>query len=380
MHFNIIGFGSTYEALFPHSRKYDDASLLRAARMSRRWRRIWAERKSSRPLQLALGQPQPPALARQVVVLTDGEVTNTDAVLALAAQHAATARIFTFGIGAGASHHLVKGLARAGGGAAEFIYPGERIEPKVVRQFRRLLSPALMDVRVEWGVLDVTQAPAAVPPVFAGGRLLLYGLVKEGNTPATLHLTATSAKVRSRSTLNSILRGGIRSDSYRARRPRTHSRAGGERRLDDGAGLAQRDRKASANRNEIVALSVRYGLMSRETSYVAMERRDIPVLGDVKLRRVPIALTSGWGRVTEAFMLLDSADLPQFCRADHCDGGHTLIRRIVLGQTVRAIESSTTGTRIHRTRRRTSEVETSGPLRRRCTRSLRCSMPTDRGS
>ena len=34
------------------------------------------------------------------------------------------------------------GLARAGGGTAEFIHPGERIEAKVVRQVSRLLSPA----------------------------------------------------------------------------------------------------------------------------------------------------------------------------------------------------------------------------------------------
>ncbi len=35
--------------------------------------------------------------------------------------------------------------------------------------------------------------------------------------------------------------------------------------------------------------------MSRETSFVAVERRDTPSQGDVQLRKVPIALTSGWG-------------------------------------------------------------------------------------
>ena len=35
--------------------------------------------------------------------------------------------------------------------------------------------------------------------------------------------------------------------------------------------------------------------MSRETSFVAVEVRETPVLGDMQLRRVPIALTAGWG-------------------------------------------------------------------------------------
>ena len=136
-------------------------------------------------------QPRRPELPRQVVVLTDGEVTNTDAVLALAAEHAADARTFTFGIGAGASHHLVRGLARAGSGSAEFISPGERIEPKVVRLFGRLLSPALTDVKVDWIGADVTQAPAKVPPIFADRRLLVYGFCRDAR-PTAVRLSANS--------------------------------------------------------------------------------------------------------------------------------------------------------------------------------------------
>src|SRR5699024_1957397 len=97
------------------------------------------------------------------------------------------------GIGAGSIHHLVNGLARAGGGTAEFIHPGERIEPKVVRQFGRLLSPALTDVRMSWGGLDARQAPSIMPPVFAGDRLVLDALVRARNVDrATLRLSATS--------------------------------------------------------------------------------------------------------------------------------------------------------------------------------------------
>ena len=45
--------------------------------------------------------------------------------------HLATSRCFSFGIGSGASTHLVKGIAQAGLGTSEFITSGERMQPKV---------------------------------------------------------------------------------------------------------------------------------------------------------------------------------------------------------------------------------------------------------
>jgi hypothetical protein len=48
-------------------------------------------------------------------------------------------------------------------------------------------------------------------------------------------------------------------------------------------------------KEEIVRLGVTYGLVSRETSYVAVEERENPETGEMTLKKVPIALTRGWG-------------------------------------------------------------------------------------
>ncbi len=297
--FNIVGFGSKYQALFPESRAYDEASLAEASAHVRSIDANFGGTEILPALQFVLEQPRRPDRPRQVVVLTDGEVTNTDAVIALARQHAARSRIFTFGIGAGSSHHLVKGLARAGGGSAEFIYPGERIEPKVLFQFGRLLSPALADVQVSWKGLDAKQVPSTIPPIFSGGRLLLYAFVKEastGVTSATVRLSATSP-----SGPISFELGFHPSRVVEGRTVATLAARARIRELEESPewtsarGSRQRERKATGASREIVELSIRYGLVSRETSFVAIERRETPVLGGMQLRRVPIALTSGWG-------------------------------------------------------------------------------------
>jgi hypothetical protein len=256
-------------------------------------------------LEAAFDQSRPTSMARQVVVVTDGQVTNTDAVLAFVRKHEAYARVFTFGIGAGPSHHLVRGLARAGGGAAEFILPGERASTKVTRQLARVLSPALTNVRLDWGGLDVTQAPSVVPPVFGDARLLVYGFVKtprEDRKQTTIRLLADSS---SGPVAFDVRLDPAHPDGHTHRTVAPLAARGRIRELEEhpdwiaARGSRQTNRKTNTHVKEIVELSLRYGLMSRETSYVAVERRETPVLGDVQLRRIPVALTRGWGDLTQ---------------------------------------------------------------------------------
>jgi vault protein inter-alpha-trypsin-like protein/VWA domain-containing protein len=301
--FNIVGFGSRYESLFMESRPYDDTSLREASQHVAHMEANLGGTEILGPLTFVLEQRKHEGLARQVVVLTDGQVTNTDAVLALAARHASTSRIFTFGIGSGASHHLVRGLARAGNGAAEFIYPGERIESKVVRQFGKLLSPAITDVRIEWKGVQATQAPMKVPPVFDGGRLLVYGLLREDcHGTVELRGAGPSGPFSFEVPLDPTIATSGRTVVTLAARARI-------RELEEspewaGArGSRQKNAAPDRIREEIIALGTTYGLASRETSFVAVERRETPVHGDLQLRRVPIALTSGWGGIADTVLL-----------------------------------------------------------------------------
>jgi len=296
--FNVLGFGSRFTALFVQSQPYDDTTLAEATKHVQGLEADLGGTEILPALQHVLGAERRHGLPRQVFVLTDGEVSNTDAVIALARQHAGDTRVFTFGIGAGASHHLVKGLARAGEGEAEFIAPGERIEGKVLRQLSRALAPALTEVSVDWGGLAAVQAPHEVPPVFADGRVLLFArLEKPGAATVTLRATGPDGPVSfslpidpasaADGTLVATLwaRRLIR-DLEEGRSP-LHSRRGSQQ----ARALGLKDEPV---KNEIVRLGTTWSLVSRHTSFVAVEERETPAEGEAQLRKVPVAITRGW--------------------------------------------------------------------------------------
>jgi Ca-activated chloride channel family protein len=296
--FNVVGFGSTHEALFERSRPYDEESLAEAARHVEGLEANLGGTEILPALEHVLEAKPAKGLSRQLFVLTDGQVSNTDAAIALARKHAGRTRVFTFGIGAGASHHLVEGLARAGEGVAEFIAPFERIEGQVLRQLTRALSPALTDVRLDWGGLDVEQAPHETPPVFAEGRLLVFARIAKMK-PGTVTLRATGPDGELNSSLEldpaaaedgSLVgtlwaRHAIRDleEGRSALHPRRGSRQRRARRVTEDQARAR-----------IVELGTTWSLVSRHTSFVAVEERETPTEGEARLRRVPVAITRGW--------------------------------------------------------------------------------------
>jgi hypothetical protein len=298
--FNIVSFGSRYEALFPESQAYDEKSMKLAAAFVASVDADMGGTELLPALEYVVRLAPVPGLTRQILLLTDGEVTNTDEIVDLARKHAPTARFFTFGIGAGASHHLVRGIARASGGAAEFISPGERIEAKVMRQFKRVLSPALTDVKVDWGQRGATPSSDRVPPVFDGERLAVYALA-DAPIAGTAVLTGTLAGRAVRFEVSVDPGRAVAGDTVATLAARARIRTLEEQGeyLQSRGSLQRRGRTNAKAAAEIAALGVKYQLCSRETSFVAIEHRETPAAGRAELRRVPVALTSGWGGVKE---------------------------------------------------------------------------------
>jgi Ca-activated chloride channel family protein len=174
--------------LFPQPREYSEQSFGEAIGWLRSVDADLGGTEVLRPLQHVYGTAMPKGVSRSVLLLTDGQVGNEAQVMELVRAHAAGTRFFCVGIGAGPNDHLVRGLARAGGGTAAFIFPGERIEPRVLSLFRQAVSPRVSNLRIEWGGA-AEQAPLA-PTLLLGEAMSAWARAPRGAAPATVTVKA----------------------------------------------------------------------------------------------------------------------------------------------------------------------------------------------
>ena len=290
--FNVVRFGTRSESLWRRPRLFDDQTLEEATRYIQNLEADLGGTEIRAPLKEALELRRDSDRHRQILLLTDGEVANERDIVRMAEKSEDTVRIFTFGIGAGSSEYLVRELARVTGGAAEFIFPGERIEPKVLRTFRRVHAPALGDVELDWDGLEAEQAPSRTPPIFAGDSLTVFARIRERSShQGHVALAAGEDSWQLELDLELAEPGGPIPRLWARERIRELER--GIRR-----GSAQQRPAAERRRyRRLVELGRRHGLVSSATSYVAVEERseDERLDSPAELRRIPIALTVGWG-------------------------------------------------------------------------------------
>jgi Ca-activated chloride channel family protein len=198
-------------------------------------------------------------------------------------------RLFTFGIGSAPSAFLINGLARATGGASEFIASGERIEEKVLRTFARMNSPRLEEVSVRFDAGDAAIAPRELPALFDGDLASVTARVVARTPPHTVRVCGTLGG-KPRTWDVPIFAGGAAGAGVGP----IAARWARSRITDLEAEGVDAERKAS-----IVALSKRYNVLCKETTLLAVEHRSEAERtgGMPALRRVPVMLAEGWGGV-----------------------------------------------------------------------------------
>ena len=91
-YFNVVGFGSSYKTLFDKSVLYNDENLKKATDLAGSMKADLGGTEILSPLQWVFSQPLVKGHPRQLFLLTDGEVGNTQQVISLVQKHSNSAR------------------------------------------------------------------------------------------------------------------------------------------------------------------------------------------------------------------------------------------------------------------------------------------------
>ncbi|PAA85400.1 hypothetical protein BOX15_Mlig020897g2, partial [Macrostomum lignano] len=177
--FNVVSFGSSFTQLFSSSQNYSQQSLAEAVRLQEAMRADMGGTEILPALRWSFDN-RDPTCQLMLFLLTDGEVSNTDQVkdlvLSKCGAVGSDCRLSAIGIGHGASTALVKGVARVGGGRADFVRDGvtEQLRSAVVAQLKTAQSAAVENLRVDATTLDgksVLLGTVPTDPQLAGGAV-----------------------------------------------------------------------------------------------------------------------------------------------------------------------------------------------------------------
>ncbi|MGD2206950.1 MAG: VIT domain-containing protein [Anaerolineae bacterium] len=173
-------------------------------------------------------------------------------------------RIFPFGVGYDVNTTLLDTVARNHRGASGYVRPEEAIDEKVSAFYAKVSTPLLADLEIDFGRVDVTDVyPYPLPDLFAGTQLIVVGRYRDGgDTTITL-----SGEVNDR--LQEFEYDDVR-----------FQRQGGEEFIARlwatrkiGYLLQQIRLHGEADElvDEIVELSIRYGIITPYTSFLVEE-------------------------------------------------------------------------------------------------------------
>ncbi|CAG5135718.1 unnamed protein product, partial [Candidula unifasciata] len=189
--FNVIRFGSDYEEIFPAPKKNIEENLQLAIQFVQNSVANKGNTDIIRPLRplflLARTEKQ-----RNVFLISDGHVNDSEFVVQCAKQNSRHTRLFSFGVSDTCNSYTLKAVSRVSGGAFEYFNSKTKSkwEPKVKSQISKACQPGLTSVNVEWHQYNddhpaPVQAPQEITALFSGSHQVVYGFVPDC-TMATL--------------------------------------------------------------------------------------------------------------------------------------------------------------------------------------------------
>ncbi len=214
-------------------------------------------------IKAALDFAHDPHRFRLVSFMTDGYIGNEAEILAAVHQRLGASRIFSFGVGSSVNRYLLDRMAKLGKGAVAYIGLDDSAGGVVDLFYERISHPALTDITIDWGNMQVTDVyPHRIRDLFVGRPLILTGRFK-GRRSTTIRV---SGKVGD---LTQEIAIGVNLDDSAVTHPGIAC-VWARKKIETLANQATYDNNPDLPQ-EIKQVALEYGLMSAYTAFIAVD-------------------------------------------------------------------------------------------------------------
>jgi Ca-activated chloride channel family protein len=232
------------------------------------------------------------ARQRVLVLVTDGQVGNEDQILHQLSMRLAGARVHTVGIDRAVNAGFLTRLADIGRGRCELVESRDRLDEAMAQIHERIASPVITGLTLQSAGLRLVAgctAPARMPDLFAGAPVLICGRYDGGGAEASITVRGVSADG---SGYEQVLTG---TPGRFGAATATWAR-GYLRELEDLYTCLATDSPAELERleDQIVAVSLRFGVLCRFTAFLAVDSRVVTEGGTPHRVTQPVELPAGW--------------------------------------------------------------------------------------
>lgn len=237
-------------------------------------------------LKRAMTLPQTEGYSRSFVIATDGYIRVEKETFEFMDRNLGEANFFTFGIGSSVNRYLIEGMAHVGRGKP-FIVINEKEAEKKAAGFRKYVStPVLTNIEISYNGFNAYDIePLNVPDLLAERPVILFGKWK-GSRTGSIEITGTSGGKKYSKTLKvSPVSSSNKNSAIKYLWAREKIRF-----LDDYQQVSGSDDDI---KEKVTALGLKYNLLTKYTSFIALDSEIRNENGKVTTIKQPLPLPDG---------------------------------------------------------------------------------------
>jgi Ca-activated chloride channel family protein len=217
-----------------------------------------------------------------IIFLTDGSVGNEHEIIRAVDKYLGKTRLFSVGIGSAPNSYVLEEASKRGRGTFTYIGDLSQVSAKMSELFSKIESPVITDMRLDLSAKTETY-PNPLPDLFKNEPVIVFGKIEDKGDQSAILTGRINNEVVSLD-IPIFFSSGVKNPAIST----LWARAKIKNKMNDFI-LGN-----AASKKEIIDLAIDFNIMSKFTSFVAVEQKIVNPSGKSLASALPTELPDGW--------------------------------------------------------------------------------------